>query len=102
MHMTAEQLQGIAKRLKECRKSRHWTQEKTAEILDITYSSYSKIENGFQQPGIDLLIKISNTFSMPRDFLLFGKGERKFVELSEKQKDSIRDTIRILETLLED
>ena len=68
MHMTAEQLQGIAKRLKECRKSRHWTQEKTAEILDITYSSYSKIENGFQQPGIDLLIKICRTFGKTERF----------------------------------
>lgn len=102
IYMTVEQLQGLAGRLKEYRKSKHWTQEKTAEMLDITYSSYSKIENGFQQPGIDLLIKMSDTFSLSLDYLLFGIDERKLIKLSENQKVSLQEAVTFLTQVLEE
>ena len=36
---------GIIQRIKQKRKEKGYTQEKMAELLNISYSNYSKIEN---------------------------------------------------------
>lgn len=97
--MTQEQLKGLAGRLKERRKQLGITQERAAELLEMTYSSYSKIENAFQQPGIDMLIRISDVFSLSLDYLIFGGECRKVVTISDKTKESIRDVAEILKLL---
>lgn len=70
--MDKEQLKGMALRIKEKRKSFGYTQEKAADKLEISYSSYSKIENGFQTPSLDTLIAIAELFKMSLDEIIFG------------------------------
>ena len=100
--MKQEQLKGLAERLKQRRRELGLTQEEMAERLEMTYSSYSKIENAFQQPGIDMLIRISSALSLSLDYLVFGSGARKAVDLSEKQKEELRSVSKLLDELTTD
>jgi len=70
-----EKLSAMSKRIKQRRKDFGYTQEKMAEMLGISYSSYSKIENAFQKPSLDTLIGISVCLKVPLDELIFGQNE---------------------------
>ena len=61
----------IANRLKELRQARNISQEKMAELLGISYSTYSKIENAYQNLTIKHLIKISKILNVSADTILF-------------------------------
>lgn len=101
MIVTKEQLRGIAERLKQHRKALGLTQEEMAEKLEMTYSSYSKVENGFQQPGIDMLVRISGALSLSLDYLVFGASNQKILRFSEDEKESLRTVSDILNGLIE-
>ena len=97
--MTQEQLIGLAERLKLRRKEIGITQEQAAEMLGIAYSSYVKIENAYQSPGIDMLMQISLAFGLSIDYLVFGGQHRKTVEVSEITKEHIKEVAKILQAL---
>lgn len=99
--MTLEQLEGMAKRLKERRKELGYTQEQAAEKIGITYSSYSKIENAFQSPSLELTIKIAEVYGLSLDYLVFGDSARRSVRLSENANEAIREVADILKQLVE-
>jgi len=99
--VTKEHLRGIAERLKTHRKKLGLTQEEMAEKLEMTYSSYSKVENGFQQPGIDMLVRISGVLSLSLDYLVFGSSNQKILRFSEKEIESLRTVSDILNDLVE-
>jgi len=65
----------MANRIKERRKSLKYTQEQFAEIIDITTSSYRRIENAFQRPSLDTLIKIAQNLKISLDYIVLGKNE---------------------------
>jgi transcriptional regulator with XRE-family HTH domain len=88
MVMNKDNLDAMSDRIKARRKSMGYTQEKMALKLGISYSSYTKIENGFQQPSLDTLIDISFALKVSLDNLVFGKTE------------STEDFLRILSNLL--
>lgn len=48
--------------LKEKRKKLGLTQEKAAELLEISNTYYNQIENGERNPSLDLALKISDLF----------------------------------------
>ena len=73
--MEKEQLDAMARRIKQRRKALGLTQEQAAERLDISYSSYTKIENGFQNPSIDTLISLSVSLHLSLDEMVFGQDE---------------------------
>ena len=73
--MEKEQLDAMARRIKQRRKAFGLTQEQAAERLDISYSSYTKIENGFQNPSIDTLISLSVSLHLSLDEMVFGHDE---------------------------
>lgn len=50
------------KYLKAKRKSVSLTQVQLAEILDISISHYTKIENGFSKPSYDLIKKLKGFY----------------------------------------
>ena len=75
--MTQHQLKEMAGRIKARRSALHFTQEQFAEFIDITASSYTKIENAFQKPSLDTLIKIAEKLNLSLDYLVFGKYENK-------------------------
>jgi len=87
--MNKEQLDAMARRIKEKRMFLGLTQEQTAEKLKISYSSYTKIENGFQNPSLDTLIGISTMLKMSLDEMVFGVDE-----------NSVSTEIRALESVL--
>ena len=62
----------IAERLKAIRNIRKISQEKMAELLGVTYSTYVKIENANQNLTIKHLINICDVLNITSDSLLFG------------------------------
>jgi len=87
--MNKEQLDAMARRIKEKRMFLGLTQEQAAEKLKISYSSYTKIENGFQNPSLDTLIGISTMLKISLDEMVFGVDE-----------NSVSTEIRALESVL--
>lgn len=58
------------KNLKEIRTKRKMTQQDVASKLNITQSTYSGYEAGKYEPGMELLIAMSNLFQVSIDYLL--------------------------------
>ncbi len=75
--MTKNELKLMANRIKERRLELSFTQEEIAEIIELSYSSYTKIENAFQTPSLDTIIAISKTLNISLDYLIFGNIENK-------------------------
>lgn len=73
--MEKDKLKAMSVRIKNRRKNAGYTQEKMAERLGISYSFYTKIENGFESPSLDTLIDISLSLNISLDTLVFGKTE---------------------------
>ena len=71
--MNKDELKQMANRIKERRKSLKYTQEQIAELLGIGANSYTRIENAFQKPRLDTLIKISQNLKISLDYLVFGE-----------------------------
>lgn len=61
------------KGLKIIRKTRNLNQQRVALDLNISREALSYYENGKREPSFDLLIKMSEYFSVSIDFLITGK-----------------------------
>ena len=71
-----------AKRLKSVRDRQHLTQEKMAERLDISYSTYQRMESGRNNITIEHLEKLHKEFGVSSDYILFGTvNDEKHYEL---------------------
>lgn len=73
--MTNRNLKEMSMRIKERRKQLCFTQEKFSEVIDISASSYTKIENAFQKPSLDTLIVIAKNLNLSLDYIVFGDDE---------------------------
>ena len=73
--MTKEEQKAMANRIKERRRSLNYTQEQFAEILGISASSYTRIENAFQNPALNTLINISKNLKISLDYIIFGSDD---------------------------
>lgn len=65
--------QEVAARLREIRKSTGLTQEKFAELLELSLSAYKKVEGAENNISIDSLRKMGQQFNISSDYVLFGK-----------------------------
>lgn len=65
--------QQIGKRIRQARLNRGITQEKMAEILDLSVTHYQNIEYGKYNVGYEHLHKICELFNLTTDYILFGK-----------------------------
>ena len=65
--------QQVAARLREIRKSTGMTQEKFAELLELSVSAYKKVESGENHISIECLRKIEQELRISSDYMLFGK-----------------------------
>ena len=63
----------IGKRIKIIRNTKNITQEKLAEMAELTLFHISSIENRHSKMSIDSLIAISNALSVSTDAILFGE-----------------------------
>lgn len=60
----------FAHRLKWARERKHLTQKDFADMVGISQSGYSKIENGSRQPNLELLVQLPQLLGETADFLL--------------------------------
>lgn len=74
----------FGKRLRGLRMKYKFTQQKTADMLDVTMSSYQKYEQNERFPSYETLIKIADIFDVSLDYLLcrddFIKSHGVFVD----------------------
>ena len=57
-------------RIKEIRRSHHWTQEQLAERVDVSVEYVSEIERGLKMPSMQLFIKLLEVLDVSADYLL--------------------------------
>ena len=60
------------KKLREIRMNRGYTQQVTADALDVTLTSYQRYEMGTREPSIQMINKIADFFNVTTDEL-FGR-----------------------------
>jgi len=64
----------IAKRLKELRNMRRWTQQKLAEKAGLSFNAVTKIEQGAaKHPTLKTLLKLADAFGISLDDLVGRK-----------------------------
>ena len=64
----------LAKRLKELRKERNWTQQKLAEKARLSFNAITKIEQGAaEHPTLKTLLKLADAFGISLDALVGRK-----------------------------
>ncbi len=88
--MTKNQQKEMADRIKSRRESLGFTQERFCESINLSASSYTKIENAFQRPALDTLIKIAQHLDMSLDYIVFG------AEKDKPQNPAITDKVNAI------
>ena len=63
----------LAKRLKECRKAKGYTQNQVAIYCDITEIAYQNYELKTHIPKLDILIRIADLYDVSSDYLVGRK-----------------------------
>ena len=67
---------GMGKRLRAYRLESSLTQDKMAEILDVSLKHYSELERGITGLSIEKLIFLSNYLGLSLDYLLKGEQNK--------------------------
>ncbi len=65
----------IGMRIKQMRKTRHYTQEQLAEIIDMSQKNLSMVERGAAGLSISSLMAICRALDASSDYILFGISE---------------------------
>lgn len=71
----------LSQKIRSIRMSRNMSQVELAKKLGVTKQSVSNWENDNIQPSIDMLIKLTEVFSVSADCLL-GLDNRRYIEVS--------------------
>lgn len=85
-------------RIANIRTAYNWTQVQLAQKLNVSKQTVSNWENNNILPSIEMLIKLSHTFSVSADYLL-SLDDREYIEvtgLTETQKAHIQQLIHDL------
>lgn len=67
----------IGKNIRARRKELGLTQEKVAEMADVSTSFYSHIENGTRKAGITTFVKLSEELGISPDYIIYGIKDEK-------------------------
>ena len=59
----------LAKRLRECRKERKFTQMQVSIYCDITERAYQNYELMYREPKIEILVRIADLYDVSLDYL---------------------------------
>ena len=65
----------LYERLVELRKRENLSQEKLAEILNISRQAVSKWESGASSPDINNIIQLGKIYNVSTDYILLGKSQ---------------------------
>lgn len=63
----------VGNNIRRLRMEREWTQEELADRLGVSRSALGNYERELREPGIDLLIKLADTFNTTIDALVGRK-----------------------------
>ena len=74
----------ISKNIKKLRSENGFTQDRLAEELHVTRQAISSWETGRTQPDAQMLISLSEVFSVPIEMLIYGEKRDTTVEEGEK------------------
>lgn len=58
------------KRLRALRMKRSYTQQKMADMLEVSLNTYQKYEQAERQPSLDTLVRLADILEVPTDYLL--------------------------------
>lgn len=72
---------GFDERIRQLRQAKRMSQVELSDALNVTKQSVSNWENNNIQPSIDILIRLSQYFSVSTDYIL-GLDERKYIEIT--------------------
>ena len=67
---------GLGEKLKNLRLSANLTQEQFAEIIGVSRTAVAKWENGYAEPTLQNIVRISEIFDVGTDYLLGVKRKR--------------------------
>lgn len=70
--MTSQELKNIGGRIYKRRKQLGYTQEKLAELMDVSIQMVSNLERGNKAIKIDNLLKLSKILGISTDYILTG------------------------------
>ncbi|MDT0694987.1 MULTISPECIES: helix-turn-helix domain-containing protein [Staphylococcaceae] len=62
----------ISKQIKDLRKQHNYTQEDLAEKLNTSRQTISKWEQGISEPDLNMLMQLSQLFSVSTHYLIIG------------------------------
>ncbi len=106
--MDKSQMEQIGLRIKNARNQLGLTQEVASEKINLTYSAYTKIENGIVGVSLDSLLKIAEFYNLSLDFLVYGKDDNVKEQFKYRNinalinlmdKDGISNTINALKKI---
>lgn len=94
-------------RMKQCRKKKQLTQEKLAELIDVSPHYIYEIEKGLKCMSLTTLVDIALTLNVSTDYLLFGTAEHAsqeqnhqldllLKELPDQRRQTIAEVIKLL------
>ena len=89
MHMNYDMKQS-GERIRKLRNQNGFTQEKTANALNIDQSYYGRIETGKRGCSVELFVQLSDLFDVSLDYLILGKsssGSSKRVNVVQLKSD---------------
>lgn len=66
--------QELADRLRQIREGAGYTQERFAELMELSLSAYKKIESAENQMTLDGLRRLGKKLAISADYLLYGKN----------------------------
>lgn len=83
----------VGNRLRDIRCGMNLTQERFAEMLDISTQLYKKMESGENNISLSTLQKMKSKLNFSTDYLLFGEKEEqiKYNLIFQKIKESLVD-----------
>lgn len=97
-------------RVKQCRKNQNFTQEKLAEVTNVTPHYIYEIEKGLKMMSLSTLTDLSTALNTTTDYLLFGASSLPDTNadrlnnltknLSMQKRESIADILEVTIPLL--
>lgn len=86
----------LPEKIKELRKKKNLSQQELADIVGLHLTHMSRIENGHNEPSLEVLRKLMDIFEVSADFLLNDDLESYEVKIKDK---SLAERIRLLDSL---
>lgn len=74
----------IGSRIKSERKKRSLSQEKLAELINVTPHYIYEIERGLKAMSLETLVNMSEAMGLSADYILFGDRQKNNVSLYEQ------------------